>query len=148
MNDEIEATCPACSRTKKICREWLGRKIQCPCGNEFLLEYPAVKKSEVEKGSVEEKQSKKLDENMIVVGAPPSMRGRIHPKSLRGSPVWACFREAETFTCRHKRRLRRAENLLFILVEQETIRAVVLAYRQPVSASVGSRSRRGRWLRC
>jgi hypothetical protein len=48
MKDEIEATCPACSRTKKIRREWLGRKIQCPCGNEFLLEYPAVKKVEVE----------------------------------------------------------------------------------------------------
>jgi hypothetical protein len=71
MKDEIEATCPECSRTKRISREWLGRKIQCPCGNEFLLEYPAVKNVEVEKSLVEEKQSKKLDENMIVVEAPP-----------------------------------------------------------------------------
>ena len=54
MKDEIEATCPKCSRTKRISPEWLGRKNQCPCGNVFLLEYPAVKKVEVEKSPADE----------------------------------------------------------------------------------------------
>ena len=54
MSDLLEATCPNCSTTKKIRREWLGRKIQCPCGTEFDLAYPAVKKVEVDKSSAVE----------------------------------------------------------------------------------------------
>ena len=54
MSEIIEATCPNCSRTKKIRREWLGRKVKCPCGNIFLLVYPAVKRVEVDQSLVVE----------------------------------------------------------------------------------------------
>jgi uncharacterized Zn finger protein (UPF0148 family) len=86
MKDEIEATCPKCSRTKKIPREWLGRKIQCPCGNEFLPEYPAVKNVEVEKSPADE--PREASEAPKKSAVPTVQAFEIRKTLLGGYKVW------------------------------------------------------------
>jgi len=80
MKDFIEISCPNCLRTRKARREWLGRKTQCSCGNEFVLAYPAVKKAEVEKSPAVKSGKKSKARNKRI--QPTEIKKSVFSKSL------------------------------------------------------------------